>query len=107
MEIKDLEELKKLAALLLKSQKRFNMLSDKRANADLSTHTQRAIEKMNADLNWHAMEHDQLKHEIHAVLVDLGLSEPRDNYGFVEYTPSPFHKYRYNPPVPKCRKNVL
>jgi hypothetical protein len=99
-----LEELKKLTAELVRSQKRFNALSEKRRNMSLDTHTQKRIGNAEADLNWHAMEHDQLFRTVHAVAVDCGLSLPKEDYSKIEYRPSSFHTYSYQPRIPLCRQ---
>jgi hypothetical protein len=104
-DLEKLEELKKLTMELVRSQKRFDKLSEKRCGMSLETHTERAIQNANAALDWHAMKHDQLFRQVHAVSVDCGLSRPKDDYGEIEYNPSHFHKYRYQPRVPLCRQS--
>jgi len=104
IDIEKLEDLKKLTMDLVRSQKRFNKLSLKRSDMSWDTSTRKQIENANADLDWHAMEHDKLVRQVHAASVDCGLSSPKDDYSEIEYNPSPFHKYTYKPRVPLCRQ---
>lgn len=100
-----LEELKKLTMSLVSSKKKFIKLSDKRCAMTHADNTPKSIENAEADLNWHAMAHDKLFREVHAVSVDCGLSEPKDEYSDIEYNPSGWHKYMYKPRIPLCRQN--
>lgn len=99
-----LVELKKLTAKLVQSKIKFDKLSQARQGMSMSTHTARRIEAADASLNWHAIEHDKLFREVHAVSVDCGLSAPRSNYDRIEYNPSSFHRYTHQPRIPICRK---
>lgn len=103
-ELSKFDELKKVTARLFASQKRFAQLSEKRSAMSIDTHTPNQIGKANADLDWHAMDHDKLMHEAHAIAVDCGLAAPRDNYEPVEYRPTGFHHYRHQPRRPLCRQ---
>lgn len=103
-DIEMLEELKKLTIELLKSAKRFEKLSEKRAKMTPFTHSKKAIEKANADLNWHAMAHDKLLRSVHAVSVDCEVSEPRNDYSEIEYNIDSFHVYKFQPRVPVCKQ---
>lgn len=103
-ELKHIEELKKLVSALLVSQRRFIKLSEKRSSMSYQDNTPKSIENAEASLNWHAMEHDKLLREVHAVSVNCGISTPKDDYSEVEYNPSAWHKYRHKPRVPECRK---
>lgn len=105
-ELEDLEQLKYLTMELLKSKKKFIKLSEKRASMSHADNTPKAIENAEANLNWHAMSHDKLTRDLHAVSVDCGISEPRskDDYGVVTYKPSGWHEYTHQPRVPKCIK---
>jgi thiamine biosynthesis protein ThiC len=98
------EELKKLTVALVASTKKFIKLSEKRGSMNWQDSTRKAIDNANATLNWHAMEHDKLKRQLHAVSVDCGLSLAKDDYSDVEYNPSAFHKYTYKQRVPLCRQ---
>lgn len=102
-DLEKLEELKKAVARLVSSQKRFDQLSNRRRDMSMDTHTQSAIGKANANLDWHAMEHDKLLREVHAICVDCKLADPKDDYSAIEYNPSPFHRYAHQPRIPECR----
>jgi len=99
-----LEELKKLTASLVSSKKRFLALSKKRSSMSYQDNSRKSIENAEANLNWHAMEYDKLLREVHAVCVDSGLAAPRSGYEKIEYNPSAFHKYSYQPRKPLCRQ---
>ena len=105
-DIEKLEDLKKLVMELVRSKKKFDKLSARRSDMSLDSHTQKAIGNANANLNWHAMEHDKLLREVHAAAVDCGLADPRSEsyYSEIEYKPSGFHRYRFKPRVPLCRQ---
>lgn len=103
-DLEQLEELKKLVSELVKSKKKFIKLSEKRASVSSGNSTIKAIDNAEANLNWHAMHYDQLFRTVHAVCVDCGLSKPRDHYERIEYNPSSFHQYEYQPRIPKCRQ---
>lgn len=102
-DLEKLEDLKKLTMSLFSSLKRFNKMSDTRALMNHMDNTPKSIENMEAKLNWAAMDHDKLARQVHAASVDCGLSLPKDDYDEIEYNPSPFHKYKYQPRVPLCR----
>lgn len=98
------EELKQLTVRLVASTKKFIKLSEKRGSMSWQDNTRKAIDNANANLNWHAMSHDQLKRELHAVSVDCGLSEAREDYSDIEYNPSGFHRYSYKQRLPLCKQ---
>jgi hypothetical protein len=97
-------ELQNMVKNLVKSKKRMIQLSEKRSNMCMSTHTERAIDNANATLNWQAMEYDKLLNDVHACAVDCGIADPREKYGYIEYTPSAFQNYRHMPRLPLCRQ---
>lgn len=103
-DLKKLEELKKELSRLIASKKKFLKLSEKRSSMSHSDNTKKSIESAEADLNWHAMEHDKIFRLVHALSVDCGLSLAKDDYSDVEYNPSQFHKYTFKQPLPMCRK---
>lgn len=103
-DLEKLEELQAAVKRLVASKKQFNKLSEKRAAMSYSTHTDKAMGKANADLDWHAMDHDKLMHEAHAIAVDCGIAEPRADYSPIDYKPSGFHHYRHQPRLPLCRQ---
>ena len=100
VELDDLNELKKLATSLVAAIKRRESLSGK-SYADM---TQRQVQKNSADLTWLGMDIDRLKREMHAVAVNIGIAEPREDYGDIDYHPSAFHHYRYRQRKPRCRE---
>ena len=105
IDINKLTDLKQLTDKLLTSQKRFNQLSLKRREMSMDTHSQKQIQNANANLDWHAMEHDKIVREVHAASVDCGISKPHDSYDeYVEYNPTAFHKYRIKQRIPLCRQ---
>lgn len=99
-EIKDVEELRALTLSLLGALKKREKLSGK-SYTDM---TQKQVQKNGAELTWLGMDIDKLKRQIHAVSVDIGVAEPRSDYGDIDYNPSPFHKYRYKQRLPRCRQ---
>ena len=99
-ELDDVNQLKKLATSLAAAIKRRDTLSGK-SYADM---TQKQVQKNGADLTWLGMDIDKLKREMHAISVDIGISEPRDDYGDIDYHPSAFHHYRYKQRLPRCRR---
>lgn len=104
-DLEKLESLKKAITALVASQKKFLKLSERRSGMSFSENSPKQIDRAEVDLNWHAMEHDKLKHTAHALCVNCGLADPRDGYGPVVYNPSPFHRYKYQPLLPECRKD--
>ena len=103
-DIELLEELKRLSIELLKSKKHFEKLSERRNNMTPETHSRKAMGKANADLDWHAMSHDKLLREVHAVSVDCGVSEPKEDYDEIEYNIDSFHVYKFQPRIPICKQ---
>lgn len=99
-EIYDLSKLKKMATSLVSAIKRRDALSGK-SYADM---TQKQVQKNCADLTWLGMDIDKLKREMHAVAVDIGIAEPREDYHDIDYHPSAFHHYRYKQRLPRCRQ---
>ena len=103
-DLQKLEELKKLVVLLVASKKKFIKISEKRSGMSYQDNTRKAIDNAEANLNWHAMEYDKLFKTVHAVSVNCGLSLAKDDYSKIEYNPSAFHRYSYQPLIPDCRK---
>jgi len=103
-ELEQLEQLLSEVKRLVASKKKFVQLSNKRREMDPQNSTFKAIGRVNADLNWHAMEHDKLVHDVHALCVDCELAEPRKDYGRIDYHPDSFHHYQYQPRIPLCRQ---
>lgn len=99
-ELDDLNELKKLATSLFSAIKRRESLSGK-SYYDM---TQKQAQKNGADLTWLGMDIDKLKREMHALAVDIGIAEAREDYLDIDYHPSSFHHYRYKQRLPRCRQ---
>ena len=98
--IEDLNRLIAHSKNLVAAIKRRDAMSGK----DYSQMTSRQVQKNCADLSWVGMEIDKLTHEAHAAAVDCGIAEPRGDYLPVDYRPSAFHHYRYQPTKPRCRQ---
>lgn len=81
---------------------KFHKLSEKRANMDYRTHTQRAIENADASLNWSAMNLDKLEHYFHLSVVNAGLANhfPYSHYGEVTHRPSAWQEYKFMKELP-------
>lgn len=81
-----------------------NMKSDiKRQNRLSSINnmelTQKQAQKRNAEAAWIAMEQIKRSHELHALSVDLGFTERRDDYSAIELTDG-WHRFTYKPREP-------
>ena len=98
--IDDLTRLQASIKSLIAMRKRQEALSGK----SYSDMTQKQVQKNGADLTWLGMDIDKAERDAHAVAVDCGLADPRkgDSYGPVDYRPSAFHHYRYQPKKPRC-----
>lgn len=81
-----------------------NMKSDiKRQNRLSSINnmelTQKQAQKRNAEAAWIAMEQIKRSHELHALSVELGFAERRDDYSAIELTDG-WHRFTYKPREP-------
>lgn len=85
MTIKKEFYIKQIAVQLEKNRKRIDSLSSK----DSSQMTQRAIQKMNVDLNWECLHRSMNEERLRFALGDLKPEDCREHY-----EPSSFHKYR-------------
>lgn len=56
-------------------------------------------QKRNADAAWIAMEQIKRRHELHALSVELGFAERRDDYSAIELTDG-WHRFTYKPREP-------
>lgn len=56
-------------------------------------------QKRNADAAWIAMEQIKHRHELHALSVELGFAERRDDYSAIELTDG-WHRFTYKPREP-------
>ncbi|MGO3799866.1 MAG: hypothetical protein ACTJHE_11480 [Vibrio casei] len=87
--ISELKEIKKL--------KNKNM---KLSNIDTIDMTPKRRDKINVDMGWNAMDRIKHEHESHALCVELGLAERREDYSEIELYPDNWHKYNYKPREP-------
>lgn len=81
-----------------------NMKSDIKRQQKLSAInsmelTPKQASKRNADADWIAMEQIKRRHELHALSVELGFAERRDNYSAIELTDG-WHRFNYQPREP-------
>lgn len=81
-----------------------NMKSDMKRQQKLSSInslelTPKQAQKRNADAEWIAMEQIKRRHELHALSVDLGFAERRDDYSAIELTDG-WHRFTYKPREP-------
>lgn len=81
-----------------------NMKSDiKRQNRLSSINnmelTPKQAQKRNAEAAWIAMEQIKRSHELHALSVELGFAERREDYSAIELTDG-WHRFTYKPREP-------
>lgn len=85
---------------LLRSMKTDIKRQKKLSAIDCRELTQKQAQKRNADADWIGMEQIKRRHELHALSVELGFAERRDNYGAIELTDG-WHRFKYQPREPK------
>lgn len=61
--------------------------------------TPKQAQKCNAESAWIAMEQIKRRHELHALSVELGFAERRDDYSAIELTDG-WHCFTYKPREP-------
>ena len=61
--------------------------------------TPKQAQKRNAEAAWIAIEQIKRSHELHALSVELGFAERRDNYSAIELTDG-WHRFTYKPREP-------
>lgn len=61
--------------------------------------TTKQAQKRNAESAWIAMEQIKRRHELHALSVELGFAERRDDYSAIELTDG-WHCFTYKPREP-------
>lgn len=61
--------------------------------------TTKQAQKSNAEAAWIAMEQIKRRHELHALSVELGFAERRDDYSAIELTDG-WHCFTYKPREP-------
>lgn len=97
--IDDLVRLQEQVRTLISLHKRRAKISGK-SMMDL---TPKQAGKVSADLSWIGMDIEKSLRAAHAAAVDCGVADPRgaDSYMPVDFRPSSFHHYRYQPPKPR------
>ena len=100
MRLEDLDELKEISKRLVKEKRTMDRLCSASGRTDL---TPKQVEKANADANWQGMELSKLEHEAHAIAVNCGIADrlAPECYESVEFHPSPFHTFTYQPRKPR------
>lgn len=93
-----LDKIEKMQAILrnmksdIKRQGRLNSIN----RTELTT---KQAQKRNAEAAWIAMEQIKRRHELHALSVELGFAERRDDYSTIELTDG-WHRFTYKPREP-------
>ena len=102
--INDIEALYVATRTLRQEIRRMEKLSIKSGNMTPQNNTPNQIEKVSADLNWQGMEVAKAEYVAHTAAVNAGIAEVRSRsyYSEVEFNPSAWHYYSYQPPLPKC-----
>jgi len=100
IDLKDAEKLLAVVKRLTTACRQFARWSEKQHEPNL---TQRRAEKIQTELNWRAMEIDQISREAHAVAVDCGIADTRSaaSYQEISYHPSGWHHYTFQTPKPR------
>ena len=106
IDIKDIEAIVASSKAYLADRKRYEKMSAR--GGDYSSMTQKAIQKLNADLGWAAMDLIKKEAQLHTDCVNAGLADMRDerHYSTRELHPSAWHKYNYTPPLPRCMEGA-
>lgn len=84
----------------LKEIKKLVNKNQKLSSIDSSKCTRKRFEKINVDMGWNAMARLKHEHEAHALAVELGFAEKRDDYSEIIFYPDNWHKYSYKPREP-------
>lgn len=61
--------------------------------------TPKQCQKRAEDADWIGMENIKRKHELHALAVEMGFAEMRDNYDAIELTDG-WHRFKHTPRRP-------
>lgn len=72
----------------------------KLSSMDYRDMTPKQCQKRNADADWIGIENIRRKHELHALSVELGFAERRENYKPIELTDG-WHRFSYTPRTPE------
>lgn len=84
----------------LKEIKKLHVKNSKLSEKDTSDMTQKRRENHYVDMGWNAMDRIKREHEAHALCVELGFAEKRDDYSEITLYPDNWHKYNYKPREP-------
>lgn len=84
---------------LLKEVKRNEVKAERLRQVRSGEVTPKRFSSAQADLNEIAMANIKLSHQLHALSVELGFAEMRDNYEPVTLTDG-WRKFEYQPPIP-------
>lgn len=95
-DISRIDSMIKLLRSLKADIKRLKKLS----SMDYRDMTPKQCQKRNADADWIGMENIRRKHELHALSVELGFAERRENYMPIELTDG-WHRFSYTPRTPE------
>lgn len=90
--IKELREIKSLHVKNLKLSER-----------DTSNMTKKGRDNHYTTMGWNAADRIKREHEAHALCVELGLAEKRDDYSEITLYPDNWHKYTHKPREPFSR----
>lgn len=99
-----LDEIARILALAKSYQadrKRYARISERRMAGELSP---KQCGKLEADLNWAAMDLAKIEKNLHVACVDAGLADLRDprHYETQEFNPSAWHRYPWKCTTPKA-----
>ncbi|MDC9593528.1 regulator [Xenorhabdus sp. IM139775] len=94
----DIERIDSMIAMLRKLKTDLLKLN-KLSEIDYRGLTPKQAQKRTTDADWIAMDNIKRRHELHALAVELGFAERRDNYDAIELADS-WHRYKYKPREP-------
>lgn len=79
---------------------------ERRAASRDRCHTPKQHQKLEADLNWAAMEMIKIEVQFHVACVDAGIADlrPPAHYAERDFHPSGWHHYKWTPPLPEIMK---
>ena len=85
--------------VILRNMKSDIKRQDRLNSIDRMELTAKQAQKRNAEAAWIAMEQIKRRHELHALSVELGFAERRDDYSAIELTDG-WHCFTYKPREP-------
>lgn len=79
------------------SRKKYDKISEKLGQSAPGELSVKQCQKLNADINWLAMEIDKEEHFVHMAMVQAGLGcHFKDSYyGVIQYSTSAWHNYTF------------